>query len=61
MWPTLVSQSVSQSVGCWMQSDAIGVYVCVSVCLCRWQVDLGKDYPVGKIIVYNRYDCCDNR
>ena len=26
-----------------------------------WQVDLEKTQPIGKVIVYNRADCCGNR
>lgn len=26
-----------------------------------WQVDLGKEYDIGKIVIYTRTDCCTNR
>ena len=26
-----------------------------------WQVDLGSEYPVSKIVYYNRQDCCQDR
>jgi len=26
-----------------------------------WQLDLGKEYPVDKVVYYNRKDCCSDR
>jgi len=26
-----------------------------------WKVDLGKEYPVSKVVYYNRTDCCSSR
>ena len=26
-----------------------------------WEVDLGKEYDISKVVIYNRTDCCQTR